>query len=117
MHCLPCDGKLPKLISPEINEYLKAMPAEWHISLHGNHIYRYFMFKNFSVAISFIKNVVARIAEEENHHPDIHLTEYKKVLIELTTHSVKGLTQNDFILAAKIEKEYEKLSMPLSCSL
>ena len=57
--------------------------------------------KNFTAAVRLI-NKIAEIAESENHHPDIHLTGYRKLRIELTTHALGGLTENDFIVAAKI---------------
>lgn len=67
----------------------------------GGAIRRRFMFKDFRAAIAFI-NQVATIAESENHHPDIHLTGWNKVELVLSTHAIGGLSENDFILAAKV---------------
>ena len=66
-------------------------------------ISREFITKNFMAAVTFI-NKVAQVAEAENHHPDVHLTSYRKLRIELSTHAIGGLSENDFILAAKINE-------------
>lgn len=70
-------------------------------ALNGARIYKEFKFKDFIGAINFV-NLVADIAEMEGHHPDIHIN-YNKVLLELWTHAIGGLSENDFILAAKID--------------
>ena len=75
------------------------------ISEDARRIYREYIRKDFMDAIYLI-NDVARIAELENHHPDIHLTDYKNVRIELSTHDLKGLSENDFIIAAKIKRNH-----------
>ena len=67
--------------------------------------------KNFLTAVHFI-DAVAQIAETENHHPDLHLTAYRKLRIELSTHAIDGLSENDFILAAKIDKLPKELKEP-----
>ena len=72
----------------------------WGI-LENKRIYRDFKFKDFVEAITFV-NKVAELAESENHHPDILIHDYRKVKVELTTHAIAGLSENDFILAAKI---------------
>ena len=71
--------------------------------LETKKIWREFIFKDFTEAVKFI-NKVAEIAESEGHHPDINLYSYKKVRIDLSTHAIGGLSGNDFILAAKIDK-------------
>ena len=81
--------------------YLKELKSFWNI-LDGKKISKEFNFKDFMEAIEFV-NHVAKIAEEEGHHPDIHIY-YNKVLVELWTHAINGLSENDFIVAAKIEK-------------
>lgn len=84
-------------------EAAKMMPelqADW--KLEEDNISRHFTFKDFKEAMVFV-NRVADIANEENHHPDISIF-YNKVDIKLSTHAVKGLSENDFILAAKIDK-------------
>jgi 4a-hydroxytetrahydrobiopterin dehydratase len=73
----------------------------WCLSNNSKVIYRVFVVKDFMTAIHFI-NQIAQIAEDKNHHPDIHLTDYRKLRVELTTHDVGGLTEDDFIEAGKI---------------
>ncbi len=97
--CKPCDSGMPAMTLGEITTLIKQTP-EW--SLDENRIERTFKFNNFKLAIEFI-NKVALIAEEEGHHPDINLYGYKNVKIILTTHAINGLSENDFILAAKID--------------
>lgn len=96
-HCIPCENGAGKLNINQIKTYLPVVP-EWLLA--GDNLVREFKFKNFKESIAFI-NKVAGIAEEEGHHPDIYCF-YNKVRLQLTTHVAKGLTENDFILAAKI---------------
>ena len=95
--CKPCEGNMPPLAEERANELLKQIP-EWEIK--NGHVFRQFKFKNFKEAIAFV-NKVAEIAEQEGHHPNISIN-YNKVAIELWTHAINGLSENDFILAAKI---------------
>jgi 4a-hydroxytetrahydrobiopterin dehydratase len=99
--CLPCEGGIPKLSAEQVREYLTQVPA-WKLTADGQRLRREWRVKNFTTALDFF-NRVGRIAEEENHHPDLHLTGYRQVAIEISTHAVGGLTENDFILAAKID--------------
>jgi 4a-hydroxytetrahydrobiopterin dehydratase len=98
--CVPCEGGVPPLGKEKIKEYLSQLKSRWEV-LEDKKIRKEFKFSGFPEAISFV-NKVAKIAEQENHHPDIHIF-YRKVVIELWTHAVGGLSENDFILAAKIE--------------
>jgi 4a-hydroxytetrahydrobiopterin dehydratase len=98
--CEPCEGKVKPFTKGDIAKYIKDVP-EWHAMDDDHAIYREYVTKNFMAAVDFI-NKVAKIAEQEQHHPDIHLTGYKNLKIVLSTHAVKGLSENDFILAAKI---------------
>jgi len=99
--CIPCQTGTPPLQGEEIKAYLNELSKEWQvIDLH--HIERVFRFKNFREALDFT-NKVGQIAEEEGHHPDIYLS-WGKVKVMTFTHKVGGLTENDFILAAKIDK-------------
>lgn len=100
--CIPCEGIGRTLTSEEIAELLKKVPGWQAVSDHKM-ISRDFVMKNFMAAVRFINNI-ASIAESENHHPDIHLSGYRKLRIEASTHALGGLTQNDFILAAKINE-------------
>ena len=95
--CKPCEGSMPPLAEEKANELLNQIPG-WEIK--DGHVFRQFKFKNFRESISFV-NKVAEIAEQEGHHPDI-IINYNKVAIELWTHAVNGLSENDFILSAKI---------------
>ncbi|MDP3999220.1 MAG: 4a-hydroxytetrahydrobiopterin dehydratase [bacterium] len=91
---------MPPLGAEKIKEYSAQLKNSWDV-LENKKIRREFVFKGFKEAIVFV-NKVAEIAEQEDHHPDIHIF-YRKVVIELWTHAVGGLSENDFIMAAKIE--------------
>lgn len=97
--CIACEGGMPPMPRFLIKKYLKQV-KNW--KLNNNHIYKEFKFKNFKEALKFV-NKVGKIAEKEGHHPDIYFT-WGKCKIELFTHAVKGLSENDFILASKIDK-------------
>ena len=96
--CIPCEAGTKPLEEAKVNELLNQIP-NW--TLKDGHLYKKFKFKNFIEAIKFV-NSVAEIAEQEGHHPEINLG-WGHVKIELWTHAVKGLSENDFILAAKID--------------
>ena len=98
--CQPCEGMEKALSRQEAAAHLPEVP-EWLMNSDGTGISREYVMRNFPAAIHFI-NQVADIAEKENHHPDIHLTGYRRLRIDLSTHAVKGLSENDFIVAAKI---------------
>ena len=98
--CVPCEGGTPPLQENQIQEYLGQLQGEWEVE-DSKKIKRKFEFKTFKEAIDFV-NKVADLAEEENHHPNIRIY-YNKVVIELTTHAIGGLSENDFIMASKIE--------------
>ena len=100
--CVPCEGGVSPFKKEEIQEYLGQLRGEWE-ARDEKKIHKQFSFKNFKEALAFI-NKVGDIAESEGHHPDIRLFDYKNVEIELSTHAVGGLSENDFILAAKIEQ-------------
>ncbi len=98
-HCVPCDGDTPALTPEAVQTYLKEVPG-WEADEANKKISREFKFKDFKEAMMFI-NKVAEIANKENHHPDIYIF-YNRVRLDLLTHAAQGLTENDFILAAKI---------------
>src|SRR5690606_38615557 len=100
--CRPCEGGVEPLKPLEIAQLLQALP-QWSLSEDGKHIMRKWKMKDFKSSMQFL-NRVAEIAESENHHPDLHLTGYREVAIELSTHAVGGLSENDFVLAAKIDQ-------------
>ena len=98
--CQPCEGIGQSLSRGQAEEYLRQITG-WQLNSDAKSIFRDFNMKNFMVAIAFI-NKIAEIAESENHHPDIHLVSYRKLRVELSTHALGGLSENDFIVAAKI---------------
>jgi 4a-hydroxytetrahydrobiopterin dehydratase len=98
--CQPTKSGTPPLAGVQLNALAKDVP-EWKV-VNGHHIERAFKFPDFKSAIAFV-NKVGDLAEEQNHHPDISLG-WGKAEITTWTHSVDGLSENDFILAAKIDK-------------
>jgi 4a-hydroxytetrahydrobiopterin dehydratase len=100
-HCATCEGGVPRLSPAAVRDQLAALP-EWKLTPDGQRIRREWRAKDFATALDFI-NRVGQIAEQEDHHPDLHLVGYRNVAIEIWTHAVNGLTENDFILAAKID--------------
>jgi 4a-hydroxytetrahydrobiopterin dehydratase len=99
--CIPCEGGIPPLTGKEITEYKKQISADWNVT-DNNKISKEFYFVSYRHTMDFI-NKVADIAEEEGHHPVLHIY-FGRAVAELWTHSINGLSENDFILAAKIDK-------------
>ena len=104
--CLPCEGGVDPMTAEQSKSQLEALP-KWELSECGKWIYRKWNMKNFIQAMSLM-NAVSEIAEVDQHHPDLHLTDYRKLKIKMTTHAINGLSENDFILAAKIDEAAEK---------
>jgi 4a-hydroxytetrahydrobiopterin dehydratase len=100
--CSPCEGGVPPLSPAEVAELLANVEG-WELAPDGKSIRRSWTMKNFMAGIDFF-NKVAATAEDEGHHPDLHLQGYRNARIELSTHAIDGLSENDFILAAKINK-------------
>ena len=98
--CVPCEGGVPSLKRAEIEKYLAQLKGGWEV-LEDKKIVKEFKFKDFKGAMSFV-NKVADIANKDDHHPDITI-HYSKVEILLWTHAIGGLSENDFIIAAKID--------------
>ncbi|MFH1977774.1 MAG: 4a-hydroxytetrahydrobiopterin dehydratase [Candidatus Aenigmatarchaeota archaeon] len=99
--CKPCESMCSQLSSEEENKLIKQVPS-WKLGMkHVNKIIKEYEFKDFKEAMAFLNKVA--VLAEEGHHPDIFIS-YNFVSIELYTHSIQGLSQNDFILAAKIDK-------------
>jgi 4a-hydroxytetrahydrobiopterin dehydratase len=99
--CIPCEGGIPPLNEKEITEYKKHVSDNWNV-IENNKISREFYFVSYRQTIDFV-NKVADIAEEESHHPVLHVY-FGRAVAELWTHSINGLSENDFILASKIDK-------------
>lgn len=101
-HCVPCEGGVKPLGKDEVRDYLSKVGG-WKLSDDGTRIRREWKMKDFAAALDFI-NDIGRIAEAEDHHPDLHLTGYRNLAVELSTHAIGGLSENDFILAARIDE-------------
>lgn len=99
--CVPCEGAVTALSQDKLEKYL-ATASGWKLSGDGREIEKLLKFKNFSSALTFV-NKVGIIAESENHHPDIEFG-WGYCKIRLSTHSIGGLHENDFIVAAKINE-------------
>ena len=99
--CISCEGKgIKPFDKAQADEYMAQVPG-WTLSEDIKRISKECKFKDFIGAINFV-NAVSEVAESEGHQPDIHIN-YNKVLIELSTHAIGGLSENDFIVAAKID--------------
>lgn len=98
--CIPCRGDIPALKTPAIKVFLKDVP-QWTV-VKNHHLHRIFKFPDFQQALDFV-NRVGAIAEAEGHHPDLLLS-WGKVEVTIWTHKIDGLTESDFILAAKIDR-------------
>ena len=98
--CVPCRGGVPPLAGKELENLAKEVP-QWRV-VNGHHLTREFKFPDFQQALAFV-NRVGNIAEEQGHHPDIFLT-WGKAEVSTWTHKIDGLTESDFILAAKIDR-------------
>lgn len=102
--CVPCEGGLPPMPNDQEDDYLKQIKG-WILDRSSIHkLKKEFKFKKYEETIAFV-NKIADIANSENHHPVLHVY-YGKVEVELWTHAVKGLSINDFILAAKIDSAF-----------
>jgi 4a-hydroxytetrahydrobiopterin dehydratase len=100
--CVPCEGGVPTVPREEAARLLLDLPG-WQLSDDGTRIRREWVVRDFMTAMDFF-NRVAELAEREGHHPDLHLVGYRSVAIELWTHAIGGLSENDFIVAAKIDE-------------
>lgn len=104
--CVPCEGGVPPLESEEIEELLTEVRG-WELLEEAQpKIRKEFKFGDFDEAMGFV-NEVAKLAENEGHHPDIEIS-YNVVTLELYTHAIDGLHENDFILAAKVDELAEE---------
>lgn len=100
--CVPCEGGVPAATLEEARAQLARLPG-WKLTDDGQRIRKEWRLKNFVAGLKFFE-AVGQVAEAEQHHPDLHLTQYRNVAIELWTHAIGGLSENDFILAAKIDQ-------------
>lgn len=100
-HCQPCEGGALPLTAKEAERLLADLHDDWSVSDDGREIYREFTFPAYSRSLGFA-NAVAWIAIREGHHPDLLLS-YSKCVVRWTTHAIGGLSDNDFICAAKVD--------------
>jgi 4a-hydroxytetrahydrobiopterin dehydratase len=100
--CVPCEGGVPALNVSEARRYLAKLDPGWVLSDDAHQIRREFRFKDFFRTMSFV-NALAHIANIEDHHPDLEVG-YNYCNVRFTTHAIKGLSDNDFICAAKIDR-------------
>lgn len=100
--CLPCEGGLEPYSPAEAQQQVARLEG-WTVTKDGQRIRKEWTVANFLSAMAFFSEV-AQVAEQEGHHPDLHLSQYRQVAIELWTHAIGGLSENDFILAAKIDQ-------------
>ncbi|CAK9260692.1 unnamed protein product [Sphagnum jensenii] len=102
LQCGERECRAPQLTEKELEQKVKEAPL-WELSPDRKSISRTFVAKNFAEGLKFF-NAVAQLAEEWNHHPDLHLTDYRTVRVVLSTHAIQGLSALDFSLAARIDK-------------
>ncbi len=100
--CVPCRGGVPPLTGPALEALLAQLgPNGWR-GVRGHHLEKSFGFPDFAQALAFV-NRIGALAEEEGHHPDLHLS-WGQVRVEIWTHKIDGLTESDFVLAAKVDR-------------
>jgi 4a-hydroxytetrahydrobiopterin dehydratase len=100
--CVPCEGGVPKLTAAEADSHLQLVSG-WKLAHDGERIRKEWTVKHFRAGMEFFERV-SQLAEDEGHHPDLHLVGYRNLAIEIWTHAIGGLSENDFILAAKIDQ-------------
>ena len=101
-HCVPCRGGVRPLKGAELIRYAEQLP-DWKI-VEEHHVAKSFLFADFKTALDFV-NRVGAVAEQEGHHPDLCLA-WGKVDVQIYTHKIRGLTESDFVMAAKIDQVY-----------
>jgi len=101
-HCMPCKGGVPPLRGEELQKISSQLP-DWKV-VAEHHLTKTFVFPDFKAALEFV-NRAGGLAEAEGHHPDLMLT-WGRVDVKTYTHKIDGLTESDFILAAKIDQEF-----------
>ena len=102
--CKPCEGGVAPLTKQEVDKFLEDIPG-WQANDMGTEIHRVFEFKGYYKTIAFV-NAIAWMANQENHHPDLEVS-YNRCVVKYTTHAIHGLSENDFICAAKVSALYQ----------
>lgn len=100
-HCVPCEGGVPALTKEKVTSMLKELNA-WEVNPEFTVISKRFSFKNFYKTMAFV-NAIAWMANQENHHPDMEVG-YNYCVVKYSTHAINGLSENDFICAAKVDR-------------
>ena len=100
-HCQPVAGGTPPLAAARVQALLQALHADWASDDSGGNISRTFRFENYYQTMAFV-NALAWVAHAEDHHPDLEVG-YSRCLVRYSTHAIGGLSQNDFICAAKVD--------------
>lgn len=113
-HCLPCEGGVPALDAKAVTQYLKHLP-EWKVNSDNKEISRDFKFKNYYHTMAFV-NAIAWMAHQENHHPDLEVG-YNHCRVRYSTHAIGGLSENDFICAAKVDALLANQKTAQVCSM
>ena len=103
--CLPCEGGVPAIEAEQAAKYMNTAPS-WQLSDDAKWVSRQVVCKNF-IEVMRLVNRIAELAEADGHHPDLHITGYRNLKVDLTTHAIGGLSENDFILAAKIDQVFD----------
>ncbi|WP_420461886.1 4a-hydroxytetrahydrobiopterin dehydratase [Candidatus Palauibacter sp.] len=98
--CIPCRGGVPPLEGPALETLAEELGGGWRV-IDGHHLEKEYRFPNFVTALAFV-NRVGGLAEEQNHHPDLFLA-WGRVVVRIWTHKIDGLTESDFVFAAKTE--------------
>lgn len=101
--CVPCKGGVPPLKGTDLQKWIARLNNEWKV-VEEHHLTKAYSFPNFATALAFV-NKVGALAEQVGHHPDITLS-WGKVGVEIWTHKINGLTESDFIFAAKTDRFY-----------
>jgi len=99
--CKPCEGGIPPLTRAKAEEFLAQVSSAWKLTEEGRAIRREFKFRDFYRTMSFV-NALAHLANIEDHHPDLEVG-YNYCRVSFTTHAVGGLSENDFVCAAKVD--------------
>jgi len=102
VRCTSCEGTVEKLSATDAEARLQSLVG-WRLTDEGRQIRKDWKFKDFKAAMDFLVRV-AHLAEQQRHHPDLHLERYRHVWIAIWTHSIGGLSENDFALAAMIDR-------------
>jgi 4a-hydroxytetrahydrobiopterin dehydratase len=101
--CIPCRGGVPPMEHSQAEQLLSQLGGDWELRENGHlRLEKTYRFKDFVEALAFV-NRVGALAEEQAHHPDVYLA-WGRVRLQIWTHKIKGLTESDFVFAAKCER-------------